>query len=106
MFCIINTYRSLFKAPDIFGVPYSFEKDGCQASKPSTIILYFLAMFKEPFNFIYLLPALNSRVHRIQSSLQLSSSVPVAVLSRQLLSTFVWQESTSFYVPDSECKAW
>ena len=31
----------------------SFEKDGCQASKPSTIILYFLAMFKEPLNFIW-----------------------------------------------------
>lgn len=31
----------------------SFEKDACQASKPSTIILYFLAMFKEPFNFIF-----------------------------------------------------
>ena len=30
----------------------SFEKDGCQPLKPSTIILYFLAMFKEPLNLI------------------------------------------------------
>ena len=36
------------------GASLSFEKDGCQASKPSMIILYFLAMFKEPFNFISL----------------------------------------------------
>ena len=30
----------------------SIEKDGCQASKPSTIILYF--MFKEPFNIFFI----------------------------------------------------
>ena len=35
-----------------------FEKDGCQASKLSTIILYLLAMFKEPFNFIFSMFAL------------------------------------------------